>query len=296
MVGAALTAFLPMVGALLLGAGATLIVARRSWIPAIAALVLVIAPLAAVEISLGARVAVTAGAVFALVVLVERGLTWSSVIALVVLTGALLFGVDALTAQLAGTNLPALMTASFEDSLARVQDLPNAAEATPIIRGLMDWFIRLLPSFYVFEGLAIVIAGIAGSLFVARERALAYMRGFLRLDAPMVFVLALVIGILLIALSFLDTAASDLLATIGGNLVVMLRFVFAAQGFAVIMAMLVRSRMPMIVRVLALFIAVQVEIFTMGVSLVGLVDIWVNIRKLPRSDAGTPEASDSDRA
>ena len=72
--------------------------------------------------------------------------------------------------------------------------------------------------------------------------------------------------------------------TASWTLLLSVRFIFTVQGLGVLMGMLNRWRLGCFTRVVVIMIAVSLE--TMFVlSIIGLVDVWANFRKLPRDGA-----------
>ena len=62
------------------------------------------------------------------------------------------------------------------------------------------------------------------------------------------------------------------------------RYIFTIQGLAVVLALLARWRTGCFLRVVVIMFAISLE--TMFVlSIIGLIDVWANFRKLPRDGA-----------
>jgi len=73
------------------------------------------------------------------------------------------------------------------------------------------------------------------------------------------------------------------------NLLVVARMVFLLQGIAVFAGLYRRANVSRPVRVLGFALLGATEMMIPAVSLTGLADIWLNLRRLPR-DGVTPES------
>jgi hypothetical protein len=83
-------------------------------------------------------------------------------------------------------------------------------------------------------------------------------------------------------------SGAALLGVVGLNLVMCVRMLLLIQGLGVAAGTLDRIGVGLGVRILALAAFAALDAFTFGGSFVGLVDFWVNFRRLPR-DGFTPE-------
>ena len=103
-------------------------------------------------------------------------------------------------------------------------------------------------------------------------------------DAPLWAVGLVALAVLGIAASTLSIPEAALVRTASWTLLLSVRFIFTVQGLGVLMGMLNRWRLGCFARVIVVMIAVSLE--TMFVlSIIGLVDVWANFRKLPRDGA-----------
>lgn len=110
-----------------------------------------------------------------------------------------------------------------------------------------------------------------------------------RLDLTPHVLWAFVVGLLLLAASYAGFSASSAFGVVGLNLVLCARALFALQGVGVFAGVLDRTGVGLGGRILALAALAALDALTLSVSFVGLVDFWVNFRRLPR-DGVTPAA------
>ena len=109
-------------------------------------------------------------------------------------------------------------------------------------------------------------------------------------DTPLWAVGLLAASVLGVAIAELAGDASGLLLPASVTLLLSVRFIFALQGFGVLFGLMDRWRLGCVMRTVVIVVAVWLEaMFVM--SIVGLVDVWANFRRLPRGNAGT-EAQD----
>ncbi len=110
-----------------------------------------------------------------------------------------------------------------------------------------------------------------------------------RLDLSPHVLWAFVLGLLLLAVSYVSFSASTLVGAVGLNLVLCARTLFFLQGLGVSAGVLDRAGVGLGGRIFALAALAALDAFTLVVSFIGLVDFWINFRRLPR-DGVTPDA------
>jgi len=110
-----------------------------------------------------------------------------------------------------------------------------------------------------------------------------------RLDLTPHVLWAFVAGLLLLALSYVSSPASNVLGAVGLNLVLCARTLFFLQGLGVSAGVLDRAGVGLGGRIFALAALAALDALTLAVSFIGLVDFWINFRRLPR-DGVTPDA------
>lgn len=103
-----------------------------------------------------------------------------------------------------------------------------------------------------------------------------------------------ILAIALLAAGRLPVGAAPTLELVGKNLLVVARWVFFFQGLAVFAGLYQRAKFARPLRALGFVLAGVTEALFPGVSLLGLADIWLNLRRLPRdtsASAGLPGAA-----
>lgn len=76
--------------------------------------------------------------------------------------------------------------------------------------------------------------------------------------------------------------STEALVTVATNVLVVARIVFLLQGVAVFAGLYRKANLPKPLRVAGFVLLGVVEAFVPAVSIIGLADIWLNLRKLPR--------------
>jgi hypothetical protein len=104
-----------------------------------------------------------------------------------------------------------------------------------------------------------------------------------------------VVGLLLLAASYVSTAESSILGVVGLNLVLCARTLFFLQGFSVAAGVLDRAGVGLGGRILALAVLAALDALTLVLSFTGLLDFWVNFRRLPREGAAPTVAEPDGR-
>lgn len=106
-----------------------------------------------------------------------------------------------------------------------------------------------------------------------------------RFDAPMWAVGLLAISVLGIGVSFASIPEAQVIRIASVTLLLSVRYIFMLQGFGVAFGLMDRWRIGCFARVLIIMFGVWLETMFF-LSIVGLVDVWANFRRLPRD--GSP--------
>lgn len=95
-------------------------------------------------------------------------------------------------------------------------------------------------------------------------------------------------SIALLAVGRLTATSVPVIEVLGMNLLVVTRMVFLLQGLAVFAGLYRRANLSWPMRAMGYALLGATEMFVPAVSLTGLADVWLNLRRLPR-DGATPE-------
>lgn len=215
--------------------------------------------------------------------LVEERMTPGSTCACVAAITACRLGVDAALAASSGTTLAAAMASLFDGYLQQFgsASIGAAMQAQTVSRLLaVLWpmtYVVVAVGEYLFAQLGVRLAvGRTGERVPRLPQLVDY-------DLPLWVVAVLVAAVAGLAVELTVSAlASDVALMVAANVVVALRFAFAAQGLAVL-AWFIRARRvgpfaSALLGVAAFYLEVQFVVLT----IVGLVDVWTNFRHLER--------------
>lgn len=229
------------------------------------------------------------------------GLMWKrrasvlSISLVVAACAAVSMGIDAVSLARAGYGLAEAMCAMLAEAARAYTG--GGIEAELALTALEPVFESIWPIVYVTTALMNVgVAGLGsmlGGISPVRPGSRlspADARGHIpqpsSFDAPLWAVGLLALAVLGIAVSTLSFPYVGIVRTASWTLLLSVRYIFTIQGLAVVLALLVRWRTGCFLRVVVIMIAISLE--TMFVlSIIGLVDVWANFRKLPRDGAHT---------
>ncbi|MBN1193190.1 MAG: DUF2232 domain-containing protein [Coriobacteriia bacterium] len=198
-----------------------------------------------------------------------------------------------LTAALTGLQLAALASLAAGAGVGLGEYIAGAAGSLAEQSGMGEEFGATLASMWpgaavAMNGLTsmLVVAGVgvAGARFGISLRKMPALP-FLDLDPRMVVLP--IAAIALIAAGRLPVEAAPSLEIVGKNLLVVARWVFFLQGIAVFAGLYERAKLARPVRAIGFVILGVTEAFVPAVSITGLADIWLNLRRLQR-DAAAP--------
>lgn len=198
---------------------------------------------------------------------------------------------DALLARSQGSTLSATISAQSQTvaaEMAKAMGSSASAETLASLKTAAHLLSTAWPSAY-FQTAVFVGALVIGAVVWAARRADQPLEvpPFSRLDLSPHILWPFVVGLGLLAASYASFAGSAVLGVVGLNLLLCARTLFFIQGFGVVAGLLDRAGVGLGGRILALAALAVLDALTMVVSFTGLLDFWVNFRRLPRDGATT---------
>ena len=202
-------------------------------------------------------------------------------------------GLEELLARAQGTTLTAMTAVQTKlavDELVKALGTSASAELVTQLNEVATRMSTVWPSTHFQAAVISGVLVIAAISWAARRtgRELLVPK-FSQLDLTPHVLWAFVVGVLLIAASYGAFSASSMFGVVGLNLVLCARTLFALQGLSVSAGLLDRAGVGLGGRILALAALAALDALTLVVSFVGLLDFWINFRRLPR-DGVTPAA------
>lgn len=189
----------------------------------------------------------------------------------------LMMGVWFLSAYVSGTQLIDVVNDIVSEASSAVQQA-GGLDMQAQFAALIPVVKLLLPAgFFLLSG-ANVLGAHAGARFT-KPITPQNMWRLERFDAPTWSMIALIIAVFLCALG----ATQSLLLSAGLSLLAALRFIFLLQGCAVVSWWFGKYRAGCLLRLVVIFLAIELEASFFVLSLLGLVDFFANFRKLKRA-------------
>jgi hypothetical protein len=241
---------------------------------------------------------VIAAVVLTVVMLPKR--SYQAVVAgLVAVLALASMAADALLARSKGVTLPASIA---KDSQALVTEMTKAmgasatADTLSALKGAGRLIASAWPSAYFQAAMVVAVLVVVAVAWAARrvERPLE-IPPLSRLDLTPHVLWIFVAGLLMLAASYASPAESSILGVVGLNLVLCARTLFFLQGFSVAAGVLDRAGVGLGGRILALAVLAALDALTLVISFTGLLDFWVNFRRLPREGAAPTVAEPDGR-
>lgn len=203
-------------------------------------------------------------------------------ISAVSLVGALLFaGME--YAVFRGSGGLGVEFAQSLQGMATLLTLPDAQSAT-MVESILNLFGSLWLVVYLQETFFFVAMASLGVLFASRtSRRTPDPVDVCTLDTPLWVVAAFIVGVAALILALFPVPQKQTFILVGLTIVLCCRFPLMLQGLSVLFWTLRKKKVGCIGQTLVLFVAMFAEPVCMPLTLVGLVDIWANIRKLSRN-------------
>jgi hypothetical protein len=205
---------------------------------------------------------------------------------------------DAVFARSKGTTLPATISQEYQSLVAEMTKALGASAPAETLSALKDGARMLAsawPSAYFQGALLVGVLVVFAVAWAARrvDRPL-LVPPLARLDLSPHILWAFVVGLFLLAGSYGSFAGASTLGVVGLNLVLCARTLFLLQGFSVAAGMLDRAGVGLGGRILAMAVLAALDALTLVVSFTGLLDFWVNFRRLPRDGATQTTVAEPD--
>lgn len=248
-------------------------------------------------IAVGSAVAVPAyAAMVAMTFASVAGTVWlmrthranvTGVSVLVVLLTLMNLGVEAGFAMMAGTTVSEVYQSMFGAmSDGVVEAAGGGVQAELMARQLEPLFMAIWPFVYVVSSVSDVLAAAIGSFLMgARTTGVARMPVIARFDMPLWPVAVLALSVLGLGASAAGFPGSQAVLTVSATVLLSVRIIFALQGFGVVLHLMGRWRLGCFGRTALTVLSIWLETMFFFVSIVGLIDVWANFRKLDRGSS-----------
>lgn len=210
--------------------------------------------------------------------------TLAGICAVIVATALVNIGIEAAVATAAGSSLSQVVDGLLAYMVSVAQDAAGTGiQAEMIVRQIAPVLKALWPFTYVASaGMDALAAGIGSYLMYVRTSGIPRVPAIVAFDMPMWPVGVLIASILGLSASLSGFPGAEVLLSVSVTALMSVRFIFAIQGFAVVLTFANRFRFGCLGRTLLLVLSIWLETMFFIVSIVGLVDVWANFRKLTR--------------
>lgn len=198
-------------------------------------------------------------------------------------------GVDVLRARATGLTLSASVAKDADSLVAALAKSMGPSASADMLRQLHDTartIVSAWPSAYFQSAVIVGILVIAAIAWAARRTDRPVdIPPLSRVDITPHVLWAFVGGLLLLAASHGSFSAAGVVGVVGLNLVLCARTLFFLQGVSVSAGLLDRAGVGSGGRLFALAGLAVLDALTLVVSFTGLLDFWINFRRLPRDGA-----------
>lgn len=210
--------------------------------------------------------------------------TLAGICAVIVATALMNIGIEAAVATAAGSSLSQVVDGLLAYMVSVAQDAAGTGIQTElIVRQIAPVLKALWPFTYVASaGMDALAAGIGSYLMYVRTSGIPRVPAIAAFDMPMWPVGVLIASILGLSASLSGFPGAEVLLSVSVTALMSVRFIFAIQGFAVVLTFANRFRFGCLGRTLLLVLSIWLETMFFIVSIVGLIDVWANFRKLTR--------------
>lgn len=193
---------------------------------------------------------------------------------------------DASVIMMLGSDFAAYVAALLEEMreivVASLGGTPQVAVSVAVEQTI-ELFGKVWPLVYVSRAAVVVLLGLMGLMLARRDTYRKVYAAFTRYDMPLWGIVALIAAIVCLAGGSAGFANATVLEAVGLNILFCLRVLYFLQGLAMAMHLMDKHHWGPVSRMLVLAGLLMAELGLYAVSVFGVIDVWANFRKLPRT-------------
>lgn len=151
-------------------------------------------------------------------------------------------------------------------------------------KGFLNMIPYLIPSVIIFYVFLSTFISYYWSMIIFRKNSIV-LRGiplFKTWDIPWYFIFGFIIGLILAVIPNFDARFDFLFDAVGINLLIIFGFSYTVTGFAVLWWIFDKFKIAYVWRILIIIATSFFIILLIIIPIIGILDIWVNFRKLER--------------
>lgn len=203
------------------------------------------------------------------------------------------FAIDAGVAASAGTTVWGEMQAAGDELMAIISSSSGGQIDVSSLEEAWNISIMIWPFSYFFQGVLFVALVRFVSRLACKRFGVAYNdRPFWKFDIAFGVLIPVIAGIVCLIVSSAAGDHSAIVQQVGVNLLMCARVLLVIQGLAVLAGVMQRMNWSTVIKALVIAVFLFMEMSFLVLALIGLVDLWINFRKLPRRETASEEQND----
>lgn len=201
-----------------------------------------------------------------------------------VAVSATMMGIDSVSASLQGTSISQVFTDVVDEVVEESWgSLDLDLDTTAAVLEAKNSVVMYWPTLYFVMGLASALCSLLGAWLATRTSGVRSPAGMLvGYDVPLVVAELFALGVAAQLLGPRLPAWQDEVAMVGANVVMCCRIALAQQGLSVLLWLMRERHVSPFVCALIVCLALWSELSFACASVLGLLDVAVNFRRLPR--------------
>lgn len=191
-------------------------------------------------------------------------------------------GIDMVSASLQGTSIDKVFTSVIDQALEESWGSLDL-DGTAAVLEAKETLVKYWPALYFVVGISSALCSLLGAWLATRSGGAQTQAGMLlRYDVPLLVAELFALGVAAELLGPRLPQWQDEVAMVGANVVMCCRIALAQQGLSVLMWLMRKRSVSPFACALVVCLALWAELGFACASVLGLLDVGVNFRRLPR--------------
>ncbi|MDD3819239.1 MAG: DUF2232 domain-containing protein [Actinomycetota bacterium] len=153
------------------------------------------------------------------------------------------------------------------------------------LRNILEFMLYIVPGFLIFlcSFMSVINYMVTSRVLVRYGINLKPLKSFKDWDIPWYYCWTVILGLVLVLIPFNNQSLDNIANITGFNLLIIFGSIYLVLGISVIWSLMEKFKVPLVWRIIIFILIALFSGFMIFIlSFMGLIDVWVNFRKLER--------------